>query len=241
MNNFFADKSSFNNNQIELTGDNYKHISKVLRMSVNEKISVCNTDTNIRYIANIEEIDSQKIKCQILEECPSNEMNIKVTLFQGLPKSDKMELIIQKTVELGVNKIVPLEMKNCIVKVKDIDKKTNRWQAISESAAKQSIRNIIPKVENIKNIKNIKEELKNYDLVLVAYEKEEKNKLKNILKDYNKIENIAVIIGPEGGISEEEITMLQESKAISVSLGKRILRTETAPITILSMINYQYE
>ena len=148
MNNFFEKGSSFHNNVIELTGENYKHIARVLRMKNGEKISVCNKDSEERFIAEIEKIDSEKVVCKIIEKCISNELKVKISLYQGLPKSDKMELIIQKCVELGIYEIIPTEMKNCIAKIKDEDKKINRWQTISEAAAKQSKRNIIPQIQN---------------------------------------------------------------------------------------------
>ena len=241
MNSFFEDDKNFKNNEVTLTGENYKHISKVLRMNPGEKISICNKDTNDRFIAKIYQIDSEKVECKIIEKCESNEMKVKITLYQGLPKSDKMEFIIQKSVELGVHSIVPLEMKNCIAKIKDEDKKIKRWQLIAESAAKQSKRNIIPKIEKVQNINEILDELKEYDFVLIANENEKNIKMRDIIKQKENINNIAVIIGPEGGISDDEVNKCIKSGAISISLGKRILRCETAPLVILSMLLYEFE
>lgn len=241
MYNFFVSNEQFNNDLVKIIGQDAKHISQVLRMKKKEKIFICNKDSNDKYIVEIEEIKKDEVLCKMIKKEESAESNIKVTLFQGLPKSDKMEYIIQKSVELGVYDIVPLEMKNCIVKIKDADKKISRWQAISEAAAKQSKRNVIPKINKIESIKTIKDRLDEYDLVIVAYENERKSTIKEILKENKNISNVAIIVGPEGGIDESEIDILTDLGVKSVSLGKRILRTETAPIVILSMIMYELE
>ena len=151
-----------------------------------------------------------------------------------------MELIIQKNVEIGINKIYPVEMKFCIGKIKD-NKKITRWQTIAEAAAKQSKRNIIPTIENPISFKEMTEVLKEYDLALVAYENEEKTNIKEVLQQNPDAKKLAIIIGPEGGISKEEVENLVSNGAKEVSLGKRILRTETASISMLSMIMYQYD
>ena len=193
----------------------------------------------------------ENIICHIKEKLLNNvESNIKVTIMQGLPKADKMELIIQKSVELGVNNIIPLEMKRCVVKLKDKDKikKIERWQKISVVAAKQSGRNIIPEINQVENLKNICETFENYDIVLLAYENEKENTLKNELKALKeKIKNknedvkIAVLVGPEGGIAEEEVKMARQKGAKVITLGKRILRTETVALNVLSIIMYELE
>ena len=166
-----------------------------------------------------------------------------------------MELIIQKSVELGVHDITPIEMKRCVVKLKEKDKtkKIERWQKISEVAAKQCGRNYIPKINNIENLKEISEKIKDYDAVLVAYEEEKENTLKNelkLLKKYNQEKNdnannekikIAIVIGPEGGIDKEEINALEKNGAKIITLGKRILRTETVALNVLSIIMYELE
>ena len=168
--------------------------------------------------------------------------------MQGLPKADKMELIIQKSVELGVFDITPIEMKRCVVKLneKDKTKKIQRWQKISEVASKQCGRNIIPSINSIINIKNVCNLLNEYDIVLIAYENEKETTLKQVLNEikqcYNEKEiKIAIIIGPEGGIASEEVEILKESGAKSITLGKRILRTETVALSVLSVIMYELE
>ena len=242
MHKFFVDNNQINNSYIEIKNDDYNHIVKVLRKKIGDILLISNKMTAETFKCKIEEITGTKIICSIIEENQKNtEMRIKIDIYQGLPKADKMEYIIQKSVELGANAIIPVNMKYCIAKIKDEDKKINRWNKISEVAAKQSKRNIVPKIGKLINFDELYEKIKNYDLVIVAYENEDKTTIKEILKNKRNSRNIAVVIGPEGGISKEEIEKLQQVGAITVSLGKRILRTETAPIAVLSMIMYEYE
>lgn len=245
---FFVDKDQIADDIIKVTGRDVNHIKKVLRYQIDDEIEICNKDTTQDYIARIEEITAECIICRILREIDKDvESSIKVTIFQGLPKSDKMELIIQKSVELGVNDITPLAVKRCVVKLNDKDKvkKLQRWQKISEVAAKQCGRNIIPKINNIVNIKELSVNMNKYDLVLVAYENETNNYIKNVLKNINIRNNetikIAVVIGPEGGLEESEVNMLSQNGAKVISLGKRILRTETVALNVLSNIMYELE
>lgn len=244
---FFVKQEQVKNEEIEIIGQDVNHIKSVLRKNIGDEIIICDQDTSKDYLCKINEINNEKIKCIIEENLKNNvESNIKVTIMQGLPKADKMELIIQKSVELGVFDITPITMKRCVVKIneKDENKKITRWQKIAEVAAKQCGRNIIPKINEITNVKQIINTFKNYDIVLIAYENEKENTIKQILKKIEKTTEelkIAIIIGPEGGISEEEVQLLKESGAISISLGKRILRTETVALNILSVIMYELE
>lgn len=238
---FFVEDNQIVENKIKIIGNDWKHISNVLRMKIGEEILVTNKKTSETYKCSIKNINKDEVECVIIEEkIESTELSIKVDLYQGIPKSDKMEAIIQKSVELGVNTIFPVNMKNCIAKIKDENKKQERWQKISESAAKQSKRNIIPSIEKSVNIDFICNNIKNYDLVIIAYENEENITIKDILKE-NKTEKIAIVVGPEGGLTEKEVDKLINSGAKVATLGKRILRTETAPITMLSMIMYEYD
>ena len=157
-----------------------------------------------------------------------------------------MELIIQKGTELGVTEFIPVSLKRSIVKIsgKDEAKKIDRWNKIAEVAAKQSGRDLVPIVRNVENIKNICNEIKDYDIVLLAYELEENNYIKNELqklKRKNKNYKIAIIIGPEGGLEQDEVSVMQESGAKVISLGKRILRTETVALQVSSIIMYELE
>ena len=222
------------------------HIKNVLRCQKGEHIEICNSETSKNYLCEINKIEKEEIECNILENLRSNvETDIKVTIFQGLPKADKMEYIIQKSVELGAYDITPVEMKRCIVKLneKDKEKKIQRWQKIAEVAAKQCKRDIIPKINNITNVKLICNIIQNYDIILVAYEKEKERTLKSELKkikEYNQ-KNIGIIIGPEGGLDEDDVKLLEESGAKVITLGNRILRTETVALNVLSNIMYELE
>lgn len=245
---FFVTNKDINNNKIIISGEDVNHIKNVLRKKIGEQITICNIDTSVDYLCEIVNFEKDTIRCNVSEELISNsESNTKVTIFQGLPKADKMELVIQKAVELGVYNITPIEMKRCIVKLTDKDKvkKLQRWQKIAEVASKQSGRNTIPKINEIKSIRNICNLFTNYDIVLVAYENEKENKLKNELEKLklNQKENlnIGIIIGPEGGIDREEIELLKENGAKIITLGNRILRTETVALSMLSIIMYEFE
>lgn len=239
---FFVEDYQVKGNKVNIIEEDKKHIANVLRMKIKEKILVTNKTTLETYECEIKNIDKEKVECNILKKIELDvEPKVKVDIYQGLPKSDKLEYIIQKSVELGVNRIIPVNMEYCISKIKDEEKKNERWMKISEAAAKQSKRNIIPKVEKSVDMNYVYEQIKNYDLVLVLYENEEKTTIKEVLQRENNINNIAVIIGPEGGISKKEIEKLEENGAKIVTLGKRILRTETAPVTVLSIIMYEYD
>lgn len=244
MQKFFVKDEQIKNNRIEIEGTDVNHIINVLRMRKEDIVQVNNLATSENYKAEIIEYSNERIICKIIEKMNSkSETDINIHLYQGLPKADKMELIIQKTTEIGVKEITPVAMERCIVKLdeKDAKKKVERWQKIAEVAAKQSKRDIIPQIEDVTKILNVYNLIKEYDLFIVAYENEKQIKLKDVLKENNNVKNIGVLIGPEGGIDEKEIEKLKENGAILVSLGNRILRTETAPIVISSNIIYEFE
>lgn len=243
---FFVPTNQIEKDKIVIQNDDVNHIKNVLRAKVDDKIDICDYNTSKNYVCKIEEIEDKVIRCKIIEEIDSNvESEVKVSIFQGIPKADKMELVIQKSVELGAYDITPIEMKRCVVKLKEKDKtkKIQRWQKISEVAAKQSGRDIIPNINNIININKLCESLEKYDLVLVAYENEKINTLKNELIKIknNKKVKIAIIIGPEGGIDKSEIEQLEKYNAKIVTLGNRILRTETVALSMLSIIMYELD
>lgn len=248
---FFVNKKQVENETINIIGGDVNHIKNVLRKKEKEKIEICiigNEEKGIDTISEIEKIEENCIKCRILEyKISETEGKIQVTIFQGLPKSDKMELVIQKSVELGVYEIYPTEMKRCIVKLKEqeANKKIARWQKISEVAAKQSGRNIIPQIKEKVNIKQVCNLVKDYDKLIVAYEEEKENSLKSELKSIKSKDKenikIAILVGPEGGIDLEEIEELSKAGAVIVTLGKRILRTETVALNVLSNIMYELE
>ena len=248
---FFVTDAQINNEIITITGADVNHIANVLRMKEGDPLVITNIDQNISYKTYIQEIQKEKIQCKIESKLKeTTEPSIAITIFQGLPKAEKMEYIIQKTTEIGVKHIVPVAMQRCIVKLseKDFTKKRDRWQKIAEVAAKQSGRDHIPQIGELTTVKNISDIINSYNLFLVAYENERNKTLKHELQQlYRKtnVENtnlkIAVLIGPEGGITEKEIEELCKAGAKVITLGKRILRTETAPIAIASNIIYEFE
>ena len=247
MRKFFVKENQINSELITILDEDVNHIKNVLRLNVGENLQICDIDSSKNYICEILQVTAKSVTCKILEEIQSiAEGNVELHIFQGLPKADKMELIIQKGTELGVSEFVPVSFKRSIVKIspKDEKKKIDRWNKISEVAAKQSKRDIIPKIRNVESIKNVCNEIKDYDIVLLAYELEENNYIKNeLLKIKNTKENykIAVIIGPEGGIEKEEVEVLENAGAKVISLGKRILRTETVALQVSSIIMYELE
>lgn len=244
MSKFFVKENQINNDKIHILGEDVNHIANVLRMKKEDEVQICNQETGENYITKIISFSKDEIECEIVEKIIETvESNVDITLFQGIPKFDKMELIIQKNTEVGVKKIVPVLMERTVVKLdeKTANKKIERWQKIAEVAAKQSMRDIIPEIENIIKLQDITKQ--DYDVVLVAYENEEKNMLKQELKKLQGKDRykIAIVIGPEGGISEKEIEILKNMGASFVSLGKRILRTETAGIVMSGNIMYELE
>lgn len=206
-------------------------------MKAGEKFLV--SDGGASHLCELESIDGTASIVRIIEENFQNtELPIKIYLFQGLPKSDKLELIIQKTVELGVAGIIPVEMNRSIVKLDEKKKssKRERWQAIAESAAKQSKRNIVPEVFDVTTYKQAMEKAKGLDLLLVPYENENGMKATaDALSNIKVGSSIGILIGPEGGFEEKEVAQAIEAGGISISLGNRILRTETAAITSVGM------
>lgn len=245
---FFVKSNQIKKNKIAIIGEDVNHIKNVLRKNIGNTIEICNKDNSNNYLAEIISLENETIECSILQELNNNtESNVFINVFQGLPKSDKMELIIQKSVELGASKITPVRMKRCVVKLsgKDEEKKIARWQKIAEVASKQCERNIIPDVDRIVSVGDICNQIKEYDVVLVAYENEKTNKLKyelekikNIFKNKMKI---AIVIGPEGGLEPEDVELLKSNGAKIITLGNRILRTETVALNMISIINYELE
>ena len=222
---FFVKKDQIQNDEVNIINGDVNHIKNVLRYKIGDELDICNNENGENFRVVIQELNNSKIKCKIIKKIDNNtESNVFIHIYQGLPKAEKMELIIQKATELGAAKITPIEMERSIVKIKENDKikKTTRWQKIAEVAAKQSGRNNILEIDNIKNIKEIAKEIEKYDTFIVTYEKEMYNKLKSELEKITKINNpkIGILIGPEGGITEEEISILKEGGAKIVTLGQ---------------------
>ncbi|MBQ8298892.1 MAG: 16S rRNA (uracil(1498)-N(3))-methyltransferase [Clostridia bacterium] len=242
---FYIKNEQINNENISIVGNDVKHIKNVLRYKVDDELEVCDENA-VRYKTKIIKFLEEEIMLEILEISQKDtEMSIAVDLYQGLPKSDKMDMIVQKNTELGINKIVPVLTERVIVKIENSNekKKIERWNKIAAEAAKQSGRQRVPHVENVVNLENIVENLSKYDIVIVPFECEKDKSLKMALKNIeNKHQSIAIVIGPEGGFSDKDIAVLEKlSNVVKVSLGERILRTETAGIATLAMILYEYE
>lgn len=243
---FFVRENQIKENKIYIIGEDVNHILNVLRLKEEDELTIGNLDTGKSYLAMIVKKQKDLVCCKIEKELELNtESKVDITIFQGLPKADKMEWIIQKSTEIGVRKIVPVEMKRCIVKLeeKEAKKKIQRWQKIAEIAAKQSMRDQIPVIGNKEKIKDILDQIKEYDLFIIAYENEKNTTLKQILKQVVKKENlkIGILIGPEGGIDIEEVKVLEENGAKVITLGNRILRTETVALVMSSILIYELE
>lgn len=237
MYNFFVDESNKKDGRYFIVGSDFNHIKNVLRMSTGEQflVSCC----GVSDLCELESIDCDTIVAKIItENYQSTSLPIKIHLFQGLPKSDKLELIIQKSVELGVDSITPVSMKRSIVKIDDKKKKSKveRWQAIAEAAAKQSKRTSIPKVCDILSYKEMLAVAKDLDLLLVPYEcAEGMAATKEVLSQIKSGMTVGIVIGPEGGFETKEIDDALNIGGKVISLGSRILRTETAAITSVAM------
>ncbi|MFA9424504.1 MAG: 16S rRNA (uracil(1498)-N(3))-methyltransferase [Sedimentibacter sp.] len=236
---YFCSNDSIINNRVNVIGGDARHLKIILRAQAGDEISIV-TDSN-EYKAEIKQINKDDIVCEIVEEIETNnESYINITLCQGIPKLTKMETIIQQNVELGIKNFIPLITERTVVKLTDKDreqKKLDRWQKIAKESAKQSKRNIIPTVEGLTTVKELVARLKNEDAqVIVPYELEDMRLLKDVLAQPKQ--NYYIVIGPEGGFDIREIEMLKEIGANIVTLGKRILRTETAGVVAAAAIMY---
>lgn len=237
---FFVENDQVQQDKICIVGSDVNHIGNVLRMKPGEKVRISDASGKA-YFCHITEITADEVWAVIdtVDEV-GTEFAHPVYLFQGLPKSDKMELIIQKSVELGVHEIVPVAMKNCVVKLdeKKAQNKCKRWQTIAESAAKQSKRSVIPHVAEPISWKEALAQAKKLDVVLVPYENERgMQETRKVIAQIPRGASIGIMIGPEGGFAPEEIDGVTENMH-RISLGRRILRTETAGLATLAMLVY---
>lgn len=242
MHKFFVPKENISGNKACISGEDVKHIYKVLRLKPGDKVSINNCCAQ-EFLGIIKSMDKKQVQVEILEKLNlDNESGINIYLFQGFPKSSKMDLILQKATELGVKEIIPVFTERVVVKNKQGElKKSDRWNRIVKEACKQCKRSIIPKVHKPADFNSILELLKNMDIVVVPYENEHDNGIKHIVQnmDRSKTKSIAVVIGPEGGFAGHEIDALKEIGADTVTLGPRILRTETAGFVCVSILMYE--
>lgn len=245
MHKFFTPKELINGDVAKIIGDDVKHIYKVLRITQGEKVTLNNCE-GVEYIAKVISVTKQEVLLEVLEKLDvNNESDIKIYLFQGLPKSQKMDLIVQKGTELGVTEFIPTITHRVDVKLKGEFKKLDRLNRIALEAAKQSKRSIIPKVSEPIEFDEMIEKINSLDLVLVPYENAENFGIKKLVNNLEKngsvekIKSVGIFVGPEGGIEEDEIEKLKENGAHIITLGKRILRTETAGFVATSLIQYE--
>lgn len=241
---FFVAPENITEGFVTITGSDVNHICNALRMREGERF-VANDGNGAGYCCEIAEIYADRVVARILEgQLASTELPVRLVLFQGLPKADKMELIIQKSVELGASEIVPVEMSRCVVKLDEKKKKAKlaRWQSISESAAKQSGRAVVPQVSPVLSFKQALEKARQLDLLLVPYEcADSAAKLKQKLDEVKRGMSVGIFIGPEGGYEPSEAEAAEQAGGEIVSLGKRILRTETASVAALSVCMFNIE
>ena len=244
MQQFFAEPSWIRENKIFMQGSDVNHIRNVLRMKPGEDVRV-NDGRGKTYLCCISSYEEQTAVLDILKELDSDtELPSRIILFQGLPKGDKMEWIVQKAVELGAYSIVPFAAKRSVVKLdeKKAAKKQARWQLIAKGAAEQSGRGIIPEVSTVRTFAEALGMAGELDVVLIPYELEEGMKeTVRILEEIAPGQSVGIFIGPEGGFEEEEVERAKAAGAHAVTLGKRILRTETAGLTALSILMYHLE
>lgn len=230
--------------RIHITGTDVNHIKNVLRMKTGEDVWISDGGEK-EYHCQIEDLEEDEVLLHILyAQEPEYELPNRIYLFQGLPKADKMELIIQKAVELGAFAVVPVETRRCVVKLdaKKAAKKVTRWQQIAESAAKQSKRMLIPQVHEVMTYKQALEFASSLDIKLIPYELAKGMKeTREILSGIKPGQSIGIFIGPEGGFEESEVALALEKGAHAITLGRRILRTETAGLAILSVLMFQLE
>lgn len=253
MQHFFVEPSRIVGNEIRITGEDVGHIRRVLRMKEGEELSVGNGIDDTEYRCQIDHFTDDEVVCKIrfIKE-EGVELPARIYLFQGLPKSDKMELIVQKAVELGVYEIIPVATKRAVVKLDDkkAKNKVARWQAVSEAAAKQSKRAVVPRVHDLMTMQEAVAYAKGMDAKAIPYELSRGMDATRewlafaadtVSSAEDNAASIAVFIGPEGGFEESEIELAKEAGITPISLGRRILRTETAGLTILSILMYQLE
>ena len=242
---FFVEPSRIQDKKVVITGKDVNHIKNVLRMKPGEEIGVSNGIDGKEYRCQIVAFTEDAVLCELcfIKE-DALELPSRVSLFQGLPKADKMELIIQKAVELGAYEIIPMTTRRAVVKLdeKKAENKVSRWQKVAEAAAKQSKRGIIPQVHTVLSFQDAVAYAKTMDVKLIPYELAEgMSETKELLEHLERGKKICIFIGPEGGFAEEEIAQAMEAGIRPVTLGKRILRTETAGFTMLAWIMYQLE
>ena len=241
MSRYFVNSTQIIENQITIIGEDYQHLKKVLRAVKGDIITVC--CDGFDYISEINEISNTYISSNIIEKNKNlTEAALKVTLYQGLPKADKMELIVQKCIELGVNEIIPVITERCISKINnnnDAQNKVARWQKIALEAAKQCNRGIVPQIGTPIKFNEAIALASKMDLSVIPYEKENATGLNAVVAKCSDVTTASILIGPEGGFTQREIQLAESHNIKKITLGPRILRTETAGMVALSLMMYE--
>ncbi len=247
MQRYFIQNNQLTEFSFTISGEDVKHISKVMRMSAGDQL-ICINEEGLVAQCQIETISSNEVNGKVVRVLEENtELPVKVTVAQGLPKGDKLELIVQKGTELGAYSFLPFQATRSIVKwdEKKGEKKIERLGKIAKEAAEQSYRHIIPEIHNHMSFQRLIKESDNYDIKIVAFEEQAKlGEVKNLAKAFQQSQpgdSILVVIGPEGGLTNEEVTSLEQAGFIPCSFGPRILRTETAPLYFLGAVSYHFE
>lgn len=253
MYHFFVEPDQVQENHVDIKGSDVNHIRNVLRMKQGETLMVCDGFGN-EYLCRVDVFSENRVRAEIVEKRRvASELPSRIVLFQGLPKGDKMELIIQKAVELGASAVVPVASRRCVVKLdrKKADSRQKRWQAIAQSAAKQSGRAVIPTVCPVTDFADAVRQASKMDVCLIPYECAQElladgagtamEQSRNVLAGIERGRSVGILIGPEGGFEKEEVASAMEAGAVPLTLGKRILRTETAGLCILSVLMFQLE
>ncbi|MBE7050439.1 MAG: 16S rRNA (uracil(1498)-N(3))-methyltransferase [Ruminococcaceae bacterium] len=240
MHRFFIGTSLEGENSVTITGDDVSHIVRVLRLKEDDDIVVCDSD-GTDCVCSITSFSKDEVTATILSrgKCQT-EPPLSITLYQGVPKGDKLDTVVQKCVELGAVRIVPVAMKRSVAVIKDSEKKRQRLQKIADEAAKQCLRGKLVKVDSVMTFKQAIEDAKeSFDLKLLPYEDERVKSIKEVLKESKDAKSVCIFIGPEGGFDSSEVELAKENGFYSVSMGPRILRTETAPLAAITAVMYE--
>lgn len=242
MSRFFVLPQQIDGSTIRIEGGDAQHIGKVLRLNVGDNITICDGAGN-DYQAEICRIEKNEVLSQIISQAKADtEPQLRVVLYQGIPKASKMDFVIQKAVELGAMEIVPVITKRSVVKLdaKSAKGKVERWNKIAAEASKQCNRAVIPSVAPVAKLDEALSHMQQQELKLVPYEAEEKTGLRDVLEQNPHVSSVGILIGPEGGFDQAEIEKAREAGLLPVRLGRRILRTETAPLAVISALMYAY-
>ncbi|MDA3931300.1 MAG: RsmE family RNA methyltransferase [Tenericutes bacterium] len=235
MQRYFIEQSQIQNQSVEIDGGDYHHIKNVMRLIINDKVIV-NTYNGQVFLCRIVEFQKNVVLLKIIKEMPSENNHLNLDLGLSLTKKDSFELALKKTTELGVSGIIPIETERSVVKIKDFQKKKDRFTLICKESSEQSERTTLPTIYDLQTLDSL--DLKNYDHLFVAFAREENKQLKTYFSDVKKDETTLILVGPEGGFSNKEINLLMENGFKTISLGNTILRAETAAIYITSIFRY---